>query len=186
MTGTAMRIGIDVSQVVYEGTGVGRYVERLVLAVLAAAPEQMSFVLFGAAWGKRVELGAFMERAKAVRPSIRIVTVPLPPAALDVLWNRLHIVPVTWLTGAVDVFWSSDWTQPPLGGATGLTTIHDVSFLRFPESFDERIPAVHQRRLARAKRDCRRFLCDSAATKHDLVELMGFDPATLTVVYPGN
>lgn len=181
-----MTIGIDVSQVVYEGTGVGRYVRELVLAMLRIAPPVVQFVLFGAARGRKAALTAFLDEAKALRPGIKTVMVPLPPTVLDLLWNRLHIVPITWFTGPVDVFWSSDWTQPPLGSAKGLTTVHDVSFLRFPESFDSRIPPVHKRRLLRAKQVCTRFLCDSEATKRDLVELLGFDPAKLTVVYPGN
>lgn len=96
----------------------------------------------------------------------------------------LHIFPIEWFIGDVDVFWSSDWTQPPLRKAKGITTIHDLTVLRFPESFgDTNIVSVQKRRLAWAKKDCRNFFCDSMATAKDAQELLGIGNGT--VVYPG-
>jgi len=92
---------------------------------------------------------------------------------------------VEWFIGEVDVFWSSDWTQPPLVKARGITTIHDISFLRFPETFDRTIPNVQKRRLRWVKRECAAILCDSEATKKDVVELLGLPQQLLRVVYPG-
>jgi hypothetical protein len=140
------------------------------------------FVLFGASLRKRY---VFEEFARSLGPNVRSVTVPIPPTLLEPLWNTLHILPIEWLIGSVDVFWSSDWTQPPLARAKGITTIHDVSFLRFPESFPEKIVAVQKRRLARAARECAAFLCDSQATAGDVVKFLGISEKKLRVVYPG-
>jgi hypothetical protein len=180
-----MRIGIDISQAVYEGTGVGRYVTELTKAMIT---EQTGtdFILFGSSYGRYEQLLAIAQELKAISPghvSYKLFVFPL--SFFDVLWNKLHIIPVEWFIGRIDVFWSSDWIQPPLATAIGMTTIHDVSFFRFPESFNKHIIDVHTRRLGRVAVECERILCDSEATKRDVVEFLRIPESRLDVVYPG-
>ncbi len=179
-----MRIGIDISQIIYEGTGVGRYVREMVISLLSLDQEN-EYVLFGSSLRQRNKFYTFFNQVKKLNKTIKLSIWFLPPILLDLLWNQLHILPVEWLIGTVDVFWSSDWTQPPLINARGITTIHDVSFLRFPESFDAKILAVQKRRLAQAKKECRVFLCDSEVTKQDVKTLLHIDEKKLRVIYPG-
>lgn len=179
-----MKIGIDISQIVHEGTGVGEYVRHLVKALLTI-DQQNEYVLFGASLRKLSSIKAYFEEVREGNSRIRLVAVPIPPTFLEFLWNTLHIVPVEWFVGRVDVFWSSDWIQPPLGTAKGVTTIHDVSFLRFPETFAQRIREVQGRRLAWVKRECKTILCDSQSTKNDTMELLTIPEGRLQVVYPG-
>jgi len=179
-----MRIGIDISQIVYEGTGVGKYVREMVSRMINMAPQD-EFVLFAATLRQKKTIERFVRNIQKKAYNVEVKIVPIPPTLLDILWNRLHVIPVEWFIGKVDVFWSSDWTQPPLHGILGMTTIHDVSFLHFPESFPKKIVSVHRRRILRALRECSVFLCDSEATKHDVEEYIGIKKNKLFVVYPG-
>lgn len=179
-----MRIGIDISQIVYEGTGVSRYVRNMVRTLVSQKSDH-EFILFGGAIRQSSLLHGFIAEMHAINPRVRGVIVSLSPRILDFLWNRLHIVPVEWFTGSLDVFWSSDWTQPPLSRAVGVTTIHDLTVLLYPESFASSIVSVQKRRLRRAKDECSMFLCDSEATKKDLVKLLKIPDDRLHVVYPG-
>jgi len=180
-----MRIGIDISQVVYEGTGVGRYVRELIPRVIAASPEH-TFVLFAGSLRRKNTIDVFVRGVLKKSKNVEVKIVPVPPKLLDLLWNVLHIMPIDWFIGPVDVFWSSDWTQPPLPKKTiGITTIHDVSFLHFPESFNHEILVVQRRRILRAMTECSLFLCDSEATKKDVAEYIGIKESKLIVVYPG-
>jgi len=179
-----MKIGIDVSQVVYEGTGVGRYVRELIPAVIKLSPED-TFILFGSSLRQQKKLLEFTDEIKKKYSNVTSVLIPVPLSLLDILWNRLHIIPITWFTGPIDVFWSSDWTQPPLGKAKGITTIHDVSFLRYPESFHNKIVEVHKRRLDQAKKECSQFLCDSEATRIDVIYYCHIAVNKCSVIYPG-
>jgi hypothetical protein len=176
-----MRIGIDISQIVHEGTGVATYVRRIVATLVQTYPEH-EYILFGASLRKR---NLFFEYLRTLPTRVRLIAVPIPPTLLDVLWNRLHVAPVEWFTGPLDIFWSSDWTQPPLVHARGITTIHDLSILRYPKESFGQIVAIQKRRLQRAKNVCQMFFCDSEATKKDAEELLGIDQAALEVVYPG-
>lgn len=177
-----MRIGIDISQIVHEGTGVSNYVQEIVRALLAIDHEN-NYILFGSSLRKQRKLDQFYETVK--NPKVSLCSIPMPPIFLDFLWNRLHIVPIEWFTGPLDIFWSSDWTQPPLTHAKGITTVHDVSFLRYPETFTKAILDVQKRRLAWVKRECKVIYCDSEATKQDVMSLVGIARIKLKVIYPG-
>ena len=191
-----MRIGIDISQIVFEGTGVAKYVREMVRGMVEAGSSH-EFVLFGASLRKQQVFQEFY----ASLPSRQTVTLriyPIPPTVLSILWNTLHILPVEWLIGPVDIFWSSDWTQPPLSRAKGVTTIHDLIALKFPEQthntvgFDSKklriapnIVSTHAARIKRVLASCDMIFCDSEATKNDCRTLLGVDEKKLTVVYPG-
>lgn len=177
-----MRIGIDISQIVHEGTGVGTYVRRMVSSLLKI-DKKNEYVLFGASVRRRNIFQSFYATLPHAR--VRLVTIPIPPIILDMLWNRLHIMPVETFTGAVDVFWSSDWTQPPLARVKGVTTIHDLSTIRFPKEMDARIVQTHTRRLGWVKKECAAIFCDSESTKKDIAELLHIPGTRLHVIYPG-
>jgi hypothetical protein len=179
-----MRIGIDISQIVYEGTGVGNYVKNLT-KLLVESDSSNSYVLFASSLRRRDVFTSFYHQLHCDKSRVTLRTWFMPPTLLDLLWNVFHIVPIEWLIGKVDVFWSSDWTQPPLAQARGITTVHDLSILRFPKSFHKTILAVQKRRLRRIKKECTVFLCDSEATKQDMVDLLGVSASRLYVVYPG-
>ncbi len=178
-----MKIGIDISQIVHEGTGVGKYVREMVRAMIQENPNH-EYVLFGASLRKRQVFDTFYASIPN-KKSVTLSVFPIPPTLLDWLWNTLHIFPVEWFIGEVDVFWSSDWTQPPLVSAKGITTIHDLTIMRFPESFHQKILDVQKRRLKWAKKECDIFLCDSAATKKDCIDMLGISENKLEIVYPG-
>jgi len=192
-----MRIAIDISQIVYEGTGVAAYVRNLITA-LVEKDSHNDYILFGASLRKRAVFGLFAASLTTHSKRVRLVTTPIPPTLLDIVWNRLHIIPAEWFVGPVDIFWSSDWTQPPLTHARGITTIHDLSILRYPGQSHNKaeldyvhgrllanIVAVQTRRLRRASKECQAFFCDSEATKKDAHTLLGIANDRLRVIYPG-
>lgn len=179
-----MRIGIDISQIVYEGTGVGRYVRELVKAILER-DKKNTYVLFASSLRKRDVFYAYCNSLSFDTKRVALAVFPFPPTLLDFMWNILRLFPIEWFIGDVDIFWSSDWTQPPLAKARGITTIHDLAVFHFPRSFNKKILTVQRRRLARAKKECTTFLCDSEATKRDVIDLMHIDGSKIHVVYPG-
>lgn len=176
-----MRIAIDISQIIYENTGVSRYVTSLVRALVTHAP-QHEYILFGASLRKR---SVFVSFVNTLPGKVRLVCVPVPQTVLSLLWNTLHILSPELMTGPIDVFWSSDWTQPPLHRATAVTTVHDVSFLRVRDCFDTQTAATLTKRLSWVVRECDAIFCDSEATKQDLLSLYDISKQKLSVVYPG-
>lgn len=192
-----MKIGIDISQIVYEGSGVARYVRKLVSEIIHTDSTN-EYILFGSSFRQRNKFYQYINTLGASNHNVRLVVIPIPPTILVVLWNILHIIPVEWFVGNVDVFWSSDWTQPPLARARGITTVHDLIAWKYPTETHARtsfvlssfqlnanIVETQKRRMYWAKRHCDMFLCDSTATRNDLVKILGIDTAKTRIVYPG-
>lgn len=179
-----MKVAIDISQIVHEGTGVATYVRKMVEALLRL-DKKNNYVLFGSSLRKRYVFSQYFNNLKKANKNVTLVTLPVPPTILEFFWNRLHIVPAEWFVGDVDIFWSSDWAQPPLKKAKGVTTIHDLSPLKFPRETDLQIIKVHKRRLAWVAKECLAIFCDSAATKKDVEEFLGIKAERLSVIYPG-
>jgi len=181
-----MKIGIDISQVVYLGTGVGDYTRFLVESLLRL-DRKNQYVLFGSSLRKKKLLDCYIAKLlKNEKVTAKIFY--LPPLLLEYLWNRLHILPIEWLIGKVDVFFSSDWLQPP-AEAKKITTLHDLIIYKHPESFGKKgghdIVANQKRRLTWVKKECDLIICDSEATKKDVVEVLKIPREKLKVVYPG-
>jgi glycosyltransferase involved in cell wall biosynthesis len=173
-----MRIGIDISQTAHEGTGVANYTKNLVENLLKIDKKNEYVLLFSSLRRKLPLLATNY-------PSITIKKFRIPPTLLDFLWNWLHFLPIEWLIGPVDIFFSSDWTQPPTIKAKKVTTVHDLSPWKYPETFHPKIKAVHRRRMKWVKKECDLIICDSAATKKDLQEILKIPEKKLRVIYPG-
>ena len=192
-----MKIGIDISQIVYEGTGVGEYTKNLIEALLKVDKEN-EYVLFFSSLRRQLD-SLFINELTSWRVNelknkkvheltswrVKIRQFKIPPTLLDFLWNKLHICPIEWLIGKVDVFFSSDWTQPLTLKAKKITTIHDLSVFKFPEEHHPKIVAVQKRRLKWVKKECDLIICDSLATKRDAMEILGIEKKRLRVIYPG-
>ena len=176
-----MKIGIDISQIVYEGTGVGEYTKNLIEALLKVDKEN-EYVLFFSSLRRQLD-SLFINELTSWRVKIR--QFKIPPTLLDFLWNKLHICPIEWLIGKVDVFFSSDWTQPLTLKAKKITTIHDLSVFKFPEEHHPKIVAVQKRRLRWVKKECDLIICDSLSTKQDAMEILGIEEDRLRVIHPG-
>ena len=166
-----MKIGIDISSVVYE-TGVSSYTRNLVNALLEVDKND-EFVLFGGSLRK-------MDSLKSVMGAVK--TFPLPPTLANILWNRLHIFPIEWLIGKVDVFHSSDWTQPP-SSSFKVTTIHDLVPLRFPKVSHPQIVSAHKARLGWVKKEVDKIIAVSEFTKREIVELLDIEPERIVVIH---
>src|SRR4029078_10305227 len=98
--------------------------------------------------------------------SVKIKQFKLPPTLLDILWNTLHIMPIEWFIGPVDVFISSDWTQPP-SKAKKVTILYDMIVYTYPEETDAKIVKVGKKRLEWVKKEVDRIICISASSKED-------------------
>jgi glycosyltransferase involved in cell wall biosynthesis len=180
-----MKIGIDISQIVY-GTGVSRYTQELVTNLIKIDRENEYVFFFSSL---RQKISNFLPRGKAgefqtSNKNVKFKIFKLPPTILDLLWNRIHIINIENFIGRINIFHSSDWIQPP-AQAIKITTVHDLSFLHYPQAFTKKIIQVHTRRLKWVKEECDMVLADSKATKKDLIELLNFDEKKIRVVYLG-
>jgi glycosyltransferase involved in cell wall biosynthesis len=134
---SAPQIGIDITSALTQGGGIGRYTRELVRALISQ-DSYNRYTLFSAkipppfSNRQQLLLNSLTSHSKVnYRPSI------LGERWLYRLWYRLRLpVPVQIVTGHLDLFHSPDFVLPPIsGGIPTLLTIHDLSFIHFPDTF---------------------------------------------------
>ena len=187
---SAMRAGLDATPLLGPRTGVGRYVAGLVgaLAALAGGPE---LVLVPFTWRGAAGLPGVAPAAARVRCCQR----RFPARALHAAWRRGGWPPVEWLAGRVDVFHGTNFVAPPTRRAGLAVTIHDLTYLRYPElvtaasaSYRELVP----RGLARGAVVCTPTAAIAAEVaeayrlpaERVVVTPLGVDPAWSTAAPP--
>jgi glycosyltransferase involved in cell wall biosynthesis len=133
-----MKVGLDATPLLGPQTGVGRYVAALAGALAGLPgpePEEVALVPF--TWRGTADLPrvvATLEREWAPRAGrLRCGRRRLPARLLQAAWTRLPVPPVEWLAGPVDVFHATNYVAPPARRAAGVVTVHDLSYLRYPE-----------------------------------------------------
>ena len=175
-----MNIGIDISQVVYEGTGVGRFTQGLIETIIRLDKTNTWTFFFSAFHGK------INEKLLALIKSSphKFVQIPLSPQMLSFLWNTLHIIPIETFTGHLDVFICSDWTEPP-AYCKKATIVHDFAYLRYPETVDPLILETQKKRMSWVKKESSYIITPSKATQADVSTYFSIPLEKITPLYSG-
>ena len=187
-----MRIGIDVSQLAYENTGVANFLSELVESLIKQDSKNQ-YVLFYSSLRRN-----FKFLISSFKSSIKIKKFRIPPMVLDILWNKLHIMPIENFIGPVDIFITSDWTEPPVKSAKKATILYDFIVYKYPEETHNRtelnplkliispnIVASQKRKLKWVKKESNMIFCISKSTAEDAQKFLGIEKDRLSVIYPG-
>lgn len=178
-----MKIAIDISQIVYSGTGVAQYTKQLVLKLIEIDCENQ-FILFGSSLRKKKSLENYFKQIKMVNSSVTYKFFSYPPTLLEILWNKLHVFPIENLIGKIDLFHSSDWLEPP-SKSIKITTVHDFLVFKYPHLFPKKIIETQKRRIFWVTRESNMIIVDSKNTKKDGIELLSIPEEKIQVIYPG-
>ncbi|MBU4265083.1 glycosyltransferase family 4 protein [Patescibacteria group bacterium] len=174
-----MIIGIDISSIPY-GTGVSNYTRELVKN-LVKIDKTNTYKLFFSSL--RQPLPPEIKKLKK-HSNVKIFHFRLPITLLEILFNKLHILPVESFIGKCDVFHTSDWTQPPARQAKLITTIHDLTPFIYPQWLDQKIISTHTQKMKLATKHCSHFICVSKNTQKDLLKLFPkINSNTTSVIY---
>lgn len=172
-------VGIDYTPAYEQGGGIGRYVRELVTA-LAFQDQETIYRLFVS--GARVD-------ELPVPPANNFIwkSTQISPTWLARIWHRARLgIPVEVFTGRVDLYHATDFVLPPtLSGTRTLLTVHDLSFVRVPDSASPRLKSYLDVVVPRSVINADHVLADSYATKKDLVELYGVPDEKVTVLLSG-
>lgn len=175
-----MKIGIDISQIIH-GTGVSFYTRNLVRG-LAEVDKKNEYILFGGSLRQKKALQSFAKKTQEINKNFNSKIISLPPTLAEPLFNRCHCLPIEKFIGPIDVFHTSDWTEPPAKAAK-VTTLHDLTFLKTGKEVHPRVLSVHRRRLNLVKEEADLIIAVSQATKRDAVKILGVKPSQIKVIY---
>ncbi|GAB4423732.1 MAG: glycosyltransferase family 1 protein [Anaerolineae bacterium] len=175
-------IGIDYTSAVHQRAGIGRYTRELVKA-LADAPT--------GGWSAAYRLFVANSGARAAQslPGERFGwrTTRLSERWLARLWYRLALpLPVELWTGRLNLFHAADFFLPPTRPATRtLVTVHDLSFVRYPDSTMPGMSRQLNNWVPRSVARADHVIAVSQATANDLTELYGTAPGKISVLHHG-
>ena len=191
-----MRIGIDITSAIRQGAGIGRFTRELIRAFLSldsmGVPSH-EYILFAATGGLPRHVTE-SRLAYVTQPTItrhlefEICNLRfLSDDWLHRIWHRARLpIPIETAIGRVDLFHEPDFVLPPtLPHTPTVLTVHDLTFVRDPESAFPRLRRYLNRVVPRSVARATHVLADSAATKNDLVELFQTSPDKITVLYGG-
>jgi glycosyltransferase involved in cell wall biosynthesis len=174
-----MKIGIDISQTAYRGTGVARYTHSLVSA-LTSYDKKNEYVFFYSS----LRLPLDPKLKQLIQKAHQLKEFKIPQSALTLLWNKLHLMPIENLIGDIDVFISSDWTEPPAKKAIKITTLHDMIVYVYPETATPSIIAQQKDRHRFIKKESSGVFVDSIATGVDAEKYLGIPKDKIHLLYP--
>jgi glycosyltransferase involved in cell wall biosynthesis len=168
------RVGIDYTAAVQQRAGIGRYVRELVAALLRQ-DVPVDYRFFAASPTPLPDLPFPVKR------------LPFHDRWLMRIWHRARApLPVELITGPIDLYHSPDFTLPPtLPRTRKLLTVHDLSFVRDPDSAAESLRAFLATVVPRSVARADHVLADSQATKEDLIDLWKTPAEKVTVLYCG-
>ena len=167
-------------------TGVGEYARGL-LTALFDLDDKNQYTLFVS--GRNIDVDSIPWQDF---PHVRVVHMPVPNKLLHValvIVGHPHLdTYITHKTGEkVDV-----WFSPNIGFISlskkvkHITTLHDLSFLLYPEFFTKKQQLWHK--IIRPKNQLTRanhIIVPSKNTKRDIIEQYHINEKKITVIYPG-
>jgi len=175
-----MKIALDISQIVYKGTGVGRFTDGLVRAICEYETNDQWVFFFSSL---RQTIDPSLKNLITAK-GFKLVETKIPPTVLSILWNQFHFFPIERFVGTVDWVITSDWTEPP-SMSRKATIVHDLVFMKYPDTVEEQIRKTQERRLRWVQKESSVIFADSDSTKNDLEKMLFIEKDRVIVNYPG-
>ena len=160
-----MKVCLDIQASLGQRAGVGRYVRELLwhLGAGAGADELAAFYFDF----KRTGLDA-------APPGVALRSCRwLPGRVAQAAWKRIGFPPYDWFAGKADLYHFPNFIRPPLSrGRKSVVTIHDVSFLRMPETTEAKNLAWLSAEIRRTAERADAILTDSQFSAREICELL--------------
>lgn len=165
-----MRIGIDCRLPYYQMGGISQYIIFLIQA-LANLPTDDEFLLFHSRKDRRSYMPADDSRFRHVN-----------------LWTPCHhrrerqTLALELAPYRLDVFHSPDFIPPVSGASRRVITIHDLTFLHYPQFLTDDSRRYYNDQIEWAVRTADSISADSEATRQDILSLLHVLPSKVTTV----
>ncbi len=175
-----MKIGIDVRVLLDKNySGVASFTYNLLKNIIKKDERDAYYFFYNSF--KKAKLPSFI-------PESKIISTRYPNKIFNYfLQKRLSYPRLDKIVGDVDVFYLPHINFSSFSSKSrNIITIHDLSFLRYPDFFSSRKNFWHQ--AINIKKNIKKFnkiIAVSHNTKNDIIELLGVSPDKIEVIYPG-
>lgn len=161
-----MKVCIDIQSAITQRAGVGRYTRTLSEHLSRQRRPDDNLSLF-----------YFDFRRRGTPPAcpgadLRVNRL-LPGRLVQRAWKSLEWPPFDWLAGRADVYHFPNFIRPPLSRGASVVTVHDVAFLRYPETIEERNLRYLTRLMRQTVARADKVITVSEFTARELQQLLG-------------
>jgi len=172
-----MRVCIDVQSAISQLAGVGRYTKLLVQNLGQVAGDNI-LVLF---YFDFLHKGAPFNVPGVTHKAIRWCPGRLVQAA----WKTTGWPPFDFFAGAANVYHFPNFILPPLSRGKSVVTIHDMSFLRFPQFAEEKNLRYLTAKIGDTVNRADAVITDSQFSADEIKSLLKVDSSKIFAIHPG-
>ena len=165
-----MRIGVEANAYYKNIAGTGMYSRNIVNIWRKEGKEIFLFV------NKRQSI---MDLAKKKNIFTRLLN-----GIKDILWMQI-ILPIVLKKNKIDILFCPAFISPMFSTCPTIVTIHDMSFLRYPETCDRLFGFYLKILLFLTKKRINIFLTDSDFSKKEIHRLLKVPQEKIKIVYAG-
>jgi len=172
-----MRICLDIQSAVSQRAGVGRYTRKLAEQLGRLAQDDV-FRLFYFDFQKK---GEPFEAPGAEQRAVRWC----PGRIAQLAWKTIGWPPFNWFSGEADLYHFPNFILPPLGKGKTVVTIHDMSFLRYPQFAEPKNQRYLSARIRSTVQRADAILTDSSFSAGEIEALLSVDASRIHAVHLG-
>jgi len=182
-----MKVGIDIRVLMDKYySGISEYTANLLMAILKLDQDN-EYRLF---YNSHQDISARLDKWNG--KNSQVIGLRYPNKIFNYCLQKILAYPrLDKVLGGVDVFWSPHFNFTRLSGSESglkkIITVHDLSFLRYPQFFSRRKNFWHKLLgVKKTLREADKIVAVSENTKHDIMELAGLSADEISVIYAGN
>ncbi len=182
-----MKIGVDIRVLMdKQYSGISEYTAKLLSEILHQ-DQNNEYKLFYNSYQDLTERLSVWERGNA-----QVKGLHYPNKIFNYFLQKILGYPlIDQVLGGVDLFWSPHFNftklSGPESGLKKVITVHDLSFLRYPEFFSRRKNFWHQSLgVIKELQAAEAIVAVSENTKNDIIELAGVPADKISIIYSGN
>ena len=163
-----MKVCIDIQSAIAQRAGVGRYTKMLVehLGPLKAQDELDLFYFDFKRKGQPFDLSYASAKA----------CTWIPGRIVQKVWKTIDYPPFNAFAGDADLYHFPNFIRPPLTKGKSIVTIHDVSFLRYPETMEPKNYAYMSRKIKQTVEKADAIITDCEFVGDEIRDLLNVSP----------
>ncbi len=173
-----MRVCIDIQSAIAQRAGVGRYTKLLVEHLAAARVPADELALFYFDFKRH---GIPFPAPGASQRACRW----LPGRFIQKAWKTIGWPPFDRFAGNADVFHFPNFIRPPLTRGKSVVTIHDLAFLRMPETIEQKNYHYLKSCIRETVEKSDAIIAVSEFTRKEIIELLGVAPEKVFAIHSG-
>jgi glycosyltransferase involved in cell wall biosynthesis len=172
-----MKICIDIQSAVAQRAGVGRYTDQLVRGLNQYTDnEELSLFCFDFK-----NQGTPFDTENITQKKIRYI----PGRVAQLAWKTIKWPPFNYFSGKYDIYHFPNFFLPPLSHGKSVVTIHDMSFMRYPEFAEEKNLRFLTRHVQNTVDKADAIITDSQFSADEICELMKIDSSRIFPIHLG-